>query len=51
MSNYNTREDYAVYYPEEGRYSVPMTLKEARRLVRQFVTAYVVNIHTAEIYC
>lgn len=51
MSYENPREDYAVYYPEDGQYSVPMTLKEARRLVRQFVTAYIVNIRTAEVFC
>lgn len=50
MEYVNPRQDYALYYPEEGRYSVPMTLKEARRLVKQFMTAYIVNIHTAEVF-
>lgn len=41
--------NYAVYYPDEGRYSVPMTFKEARALARQFYWAYVVNLRTAEV--
>ena len=50
MSEYNPREDYALYYPDEGRYSVPMTLRDARRLVKQFIGAWIVNIHTAEVF-
>lgn len=42
-------KEYCVYYPEEGRYSVPMSLKEARRLVRQFLTAWIVDLATAEV--
>ena len=40
---------YAVYYPDEGRYSIPMTFKEARNLARQFAWACVVNLRTAEV--
>lgn len=40
---------YSIYYPEEGRYSQPMTLKEARSLVRQFLWASIVNISTGEV--
>lgn len=42
---------YAVYYPEEGRYSRPVTLKEARDMVRQFMWASIVNIRTGEVIC
>lgn len=40
---------YSVYYPDEGRYSRPVTLKEARDLVRQFTWASIVNIRTGEV--
>lgn len=50
VTTVNPREDYAVYYPEDGQYSVPMTLKEARHLVRQFTTAWIVNLRTAEVF-
>jgi len=43
-------ERYALYYPEEGRYSIPLTLKEARKLVKMFTSAQIVNIQTAEIF-
>lgn len=43
-------ERYCIYYPEEGRYSVPMTLREARKFVKMFTTAYIVNIQTAEVF-
>lgn len=46
----NPREDYSVYYPDEGRYSVPMTLREARMLVNMFIGSYIVNIKTAEVF-
>lgn len=44
------RTDYALYYPEEGRYSKPMTLREAYELLKQFPWANVVSLRTAEIY-
>ena len=44
------KQEYALYYPEEGRYSIPMTLKEAFELVKQFPWASVVSLRTAEIY-
>lgn len=40
---------YSIYYPEEGRYSQPMTLKEARSLAKQFLWASIVNINTGEV--
>ena len=43
-------ERYALYYPEEGRYSVPLTLREARKLVKMFISAQIVNIETAEVF-
>lgn len=43
-------ERYVLYYPEEGRYSMPMTLKEAKKLVRMFISAQIVNIATAEVF-
>lgn len=46
----NLREDYCLYYPEEGRYSMPMTLAEARKMVKMFVSAHIVNIRTAEVF-
>lgn len=45
----NTREVYCLYFPDEGRYTRLMTLAEAKRLVREFCTAYIVNIETAEV--
>lgn len=41
--------NYVVYYPDEGRYSIPMTFLEARALARQFDWACIVNIKTAEV--
>lgn len=46
----NNAQRYCVYYPDEGRYSMLLTLKEAKLLVRQFEMAYIVNAETAEIY-
>lgn len=46
----NNEQRYCVYYPDEGRYSMLMTLREAKLLVRQFEMAYIVNAETAEIY-
>lgn len=43
-------ERYVLYYPEEGRYSMPMTLKEAKKLVRMFISAQIVNVKTAEVF-
>ena len=43
-------ENYCLYYPEEGRYSMPMTLKEAKKLVRMFISAQIINIQTAEVF-
>ena len=40
---------YSLYFPDEGRYSVPMSYMEARLLQRQFLEAYIVNIKTAEV--
>lgn len=50
MRRTNDRARYCIYYPDEGRYSVPMTLPEAKAMVRQFTMAYIVNLETAEIY-
>lgn len=41
--------DYAVYYADEGRYSRPVTLREARALIRWLGGAYIVNLNTAEV--
>lgn len=41
---------YAIFYPEEGRYSVPMSYPEARYLVKQFPWASIVNLRTGEVY-
>lgn len=46
----NIKERYCLYFPDEGRYTRPMSLREAKLLVKQFITAYVVNIETAEVY-
>lgn len=40
---------YCLYYPDEGRYSRPMSYLEARDLQRQFLEAYIVNVKTAEV--
>lgn len=40
---------YVVYYPDEGRYSRPLTIKEVKALVNQFEWAYIVNLDTAEV--
>lgn len=45
----NPREIYCLYFPDEGRYTRLMTLAEAKKLVREFCTAYIVNIETAEV--
>ena len=45
----NTEARYCLYYPDEGRYSVLMTLAQARALLRQFTEAYIVNAETAEV--
>ena len=44
------REEYALYYPDEGQWSVAMTLREAKKLWRQFPWAMIVSLRTAEIY-
>lgn len=41
---------FCLYYPEEGQYSAPMSLREARILQRTFHWAYIVNTKTGEIY-
>lgn len=41
--------NYAVYYPEEGQYSIPMSFKQAKELASQFLWAYIINIKTAEV--
>ena len=40
---------YCLYYPEEGRYSIPMSYLEARRIQRDFYWASIVNTRTGEI--
>lgn len=45
----NTAARYCVYYPDEGRYSNLVTLREAKQLVRQFEFAYIVNAEDAEV--
>lgn len=50
MKRTNDRERYCLYFPDEGRYTIAMTLKEAKAMVRQFVMAYIVNIETAEVF-
>lgn len=40
---------YTLYYPEEGRCSTTLTLKEARRMKRQFLTAWIVDERTGEV--
>lgn len=40
---------YAVYYPDEGQYSIPMSFLQARALAKQFPWACIVNIRTAEV--
>ena len=40
---------YVLYYPDEGRYSVPMSYKEAKQLKRQMYEAYIVNIKNGEV--
>jgi hypothetical protein len=45
----NTAPRYCVYYPDEGRYSMLMTLREAKQLVKQFEFAYIVNAEDAEV--
>ena len=44
------RREYAVYYPDIGRYSIPMKLKEAIKLAREFPGAEAVALRTAEIF-
>lgn len=43
-------ERYCVYFPDDGRYSRPLTLREARKLVKEFLGSYIVNIQTAEVF-
>jgi aspartate 1-decarboxylase len=45
----NNEARYCVYYIDEGRYSRLMTLSQAKALVVQFETAYIVNAETAEV--
>jgi hypothetical protein len=40
---------YCLYYPDEGRYSVPMSYVEAKRLQKSVYEAYIVNVRTAEV--
>ena len=42
---------FCIYYPDEGRYSVAMSLKEARHLQRQFPESYIVEMRTGEVFC
>ena len=41
--------EYAIFYPEEGRYSSPLSLREAKQIVRQFLWASIVNLKTGEV--
>ena len=43
-------ERYVLYYPDEGRYSIPMTLREAKKMLRMFINAEIVNIESAEVF-
>ena len=47
----NPKVCYCLYFPDEGRYTTLMTLAEAKRLVREFCTAYIMNAETAEVIC
>lgn len=40
---------YCLYYPDEGQYSLLMTLREAKALQRQFIEASIVDARTAEV--
>ena len=40
---------YSLYYPEEGRYSRLLSLAQARCLAKQFPTAIIVDMTTAEV--
>jgi len=40
---------YCLYFFDEGRYSEPMSFKEAKQLQKQFLEASIVNVSTAEV--
>lgn len=40
---------FSLYYPEEGRFSEPMSYGKAKRLQLSFYWATIVNIKTGEI--
>lgn len=40
---------FEVYYEDEGRYSRPVSLREARALVRWLGGTYIVNTKTGEV--
>ena len=40
---------YALYYPEEGRYSELMPLIKARAMKKHFITAVLIDARTGEV--
>lgn len=40
---------FALYYPEEGRYSTLMSFAEAKKLAREFIHALLVDLRTGEV--
>ena len=40
---------YVLYYPDEGQYSVPMSLAEAEELRSEMYWAYIIECRTGEV--
>ena len=40
---------YALYFPEDGKFSVLMTLKEAKAMLKVFTTASLIDGRTGEV--
>ena len=44
-----TLKRFALYFADEGRYTIPMSLVDAKKLRAQFVEAFIVDARTGEI--
>ena len=44
------KENYVLYYPGEGRWSMPMTLEEAMLRHKEFPWSIIISLRTAELY-
>ena len=44
-----TLKRFALYFADEGRYTIPMSLVEAKKLRQQFTEAFIVDARTGKI--